>query len=184
MASATLFKHLLNLHFPPAMSTAPNHPMGSGPAAPTRWSSERNRTERVKDDWWEWKHNPAQPHPPPPTPPNSFAWRVWLREVRESRATTATSCATDPRGEKPQTRLQRPGITVTCPLPVIPWLRCTIRMERLGNGMSQTCLHSFLTNGWWKETKDGPWPPQRLLTFSGNWSLLGFPLLESWRGKG
>lgn len=43
---ATLFKHLLNLHVFPAMSTAPNHPTGNTTPASRQRCNESNRIEK------------------------------------------------------------------------------------------------------------------------------------------
>lgn len=141
MDPATLFKHMLNLHVFPAMSTAPNHPTGNTAPASRQRCNESNPIEKGS----------LSPLP-------FLAWRVWLRDGMRELCKYGDSHITKPTGEKPQTRLQRLEINATLLVPVIPWQHPTAQMETLGNKTSQACLH--FSHKWMvKVTWDGHGSP-------------------------
>lgn len=153
MDPATLFKHLLNLHVFPAMSTAPNHPAGNTIPASRQ---QCNESSRIKKGHVGNVYNGSLPAL------SFFAWRVWLRDETRKLCNHGDFHITNPTGEKPQTGLQRPEINATLPMPVIPWQHPAAQMETLGNKKAKPVC-TFPADGWWKAMWAGHGSPKRFL---------------------
>lgn len=165
MPLVTFFKHLLNLHFFCNVNSF------QSPCIEGSYS-------------WGMKEGGMSGKETVPVPV-LFSWRARLRDGWDIHPIMPF---TTPLKEtpKPQTGLQRPGITVKFLLPVKFWQHHPLQMETWANKIGQTCLHSLAADGWWKATQAGlrqPWLPLRTPASSGKCSLRSFHCFSDGKKK-